>query len=141
MRVKLAVVIAVAVGLMAAVVPVWAHHSFAAEYDANKPVKLKGTVTKVEWINPHTWIHLAVKQPDGTVVNWMFEAGSPNTLIRRGVHKNALPVGTELLIEGYQARNGSNKVNGRDVTYPDGRRLVLGSSGTGAPYDEKSDAK
>ena len=140
MREKLVMAIA-AVGLIGAAVPAWAHHSFAAEYDAKKPVRFTATVTKVEWINPHTWIHLEVKNKDGSTTEWMMEAGSPNTLIRRGIHKDALPVGTELVIDGYQARNGSNRVNGREVTYPDGRRLVLGSSGTGAPDDEKLDTK
>jgi len=133
---KLAVVIAVA-GLLLNATLVFAHHSFAAEFDAKKPVKLRGTVTKMEWINPHAWIHVDVKGPDGKVVNWMIEAGTPNTLFRRGFTKNSLAPGTEILVDGYQSKDGSNRANGRDVTFPDGRKLFLGSSGTGAPYDEK----
>ncbi len=115
----------------------WAHHAFAAEFDAQRPVKFRGIVTKMEWINPHAWIHMDVKGPDGKVVSWMVEAGTPNTLFRRGFTKNSLAPGTEILVEGYQAKDGSNKANGRDVTFPDGRKLFLGSSGTGAPDDAK----
>jgi len=117
--------------------PAVAHHAFAAEFDAKKPVKLRGTVSKMEWINPHAWIHVDVKSPDGTVVGWMIEAGTPNTLFRRGFTKNSLATGTEILVDGYQAKDGSNRANGRDVTCVNGRKLFLGSSGTGAPYDEK----
>jgi hypothetical protein len=112
-----------------------AHHSFAAEFDANQPVQLKGTVAKVEWINPHTWIHLDVKKADGTTERWMIEGGTPNTLLRRGLTKASLPEGTELVVDGYKAKNGSNRANGRDVTFTDGRKMFLGSSGTGAPRD------
>jgi hypothetical protein len=114
-----------------------AHHSFAAEFDANQPVQLKGTVVKVEWINPHTWIHLDVKKNDGSMERWMIEGGTPNTLLRRGLTKNSLPEGTELVVDGYKAKNGSNRANGRDLTFPDGRKLFMGSSGTGAPRDGK----
>ncbi len=114
-----------------------AHHSFAAEFDANQPVQLKGTVAKVEWINPHTWIHLDVKKSDGSMERWMIEGGTPNTLLRRGLTKNSLPEGTELVVDGYKAKNGSNRANGRDLTFPDGRKLFMGSSGTGAPRDGK----
>ena len=118
-------------------VPVFAHHAFAAEFDAKRPVKLRGTVTRMEWINPHAWIHIDVKDPNGKAVNWMIEAGTPNTLFRRGFTKDSLTPGTEIFVDGYQSKDGSNRANGRDVTFPDGRKLFLGSSGTGAPYDEK----
>ena len=137
MRTKLAIVVA-GIGLLLRVEPVLAHHSFAAEFDAKRPVKLRGTITRMEWINPHAWIHIDVKGPDGKVVNWMIEAGTPNTLFRRGLTKDSLEPGTEILVDGYLSKDGSNRANGRDVTFPDGRKLFLGSSGTGAPYDEKS---
>ena len=120
----------------AAVVPVIAHHSFAAEFDAKKPVKLRGTVTKMEWINPHSWVHIEVKTPDGKVEQWMIEGGAPNALLRRGWNKNSLLPGTEILVEGFQAKDGANRANGRDITFPDGKKLFVGSSGTGAP-DER----
>jgi hypothetical protein len=136
MRITLAVATAVA-SLLLSAAPVFAHHAFAAEFDAKKPVKLRGTVTTMEWINPHAWIHIDVKDTDGKVVQWMIEAGTPNTLFRRGFTKDSLHQGTEILVDGYQSKDGSNRANGRDVTFPDGRKLFLGSSGTGAPYDEK----
>jgi len=132
----------VGVGLLVAAVPVVAHHAFSAEFDANRPLKLRGTVTKMEWINPHAWIHMDVKAPDGKVTSWMIEAGTPNTLLRRGFTKNSLAVGTEILVDGYQAKDLSNRANGRDVTFADGKKLFLGSSGSGAPDDGKdTDAK
>ena len=137
MRTKLAVVVA-GFGLLLSAVPVLAHHAFAAEFDAKKPLNLRGTITRMEWINPHAWIHMDVKGPDGTVVNWMIEAGTPNTLFRRGFTKDSLAVGTEIVVDGYQSKDGSNRANGRDVTFADGRKLFLGSSGTGAPYDDNS---
>ena len=115
--------------------PVLSHHAFGAEFDANKPVKLEGTVTRVEWINPHSWIHLDITQPDGSVEQWMIEGGPPNSLVRRGFTKDSLPPGTEIVVDGYQAIDGSNRANGRDLTFPDGTHLFLGSSGTGAPLD------
>src|SRR5687767_3443941 len=111
------------------------HHSFAAELDANKPVQLHGTVAKVEWINPHTWIHIDVKDATGAVTRWMIEGGTPNTLLRRGLTRKSLPEGTEVMVDGYRAKNGTNRANGRDLTFADGRRLFMGSSGIGAPRD------
>ena len=115
--------------------PASAHHAFSAEFDAAQPVTLKGTVTRMEWINPHAWIHLDVKREDGTVEKWMIEGGTPNTLVRRGFTRESLMIGTEITVEGFMARNGAKRANGRDLILPDGRRLFLGSSGTGAPKD------
>jgi uncharacterized protein DUF6152 len=129
------VVLATALSLSVGAITTSAHHSFAAEFDSNKPIQLRGTVAKVEWINPHTWIHIDVKDADGSTVRWMIEGGTPNTLLRRGLTKASLPEGTEIVVDGYRAKNGSNRANGRDVTFPDGRKLFLGSSGTGAPRD------
>ena len=112
-----------------------AHHAFAAEFDAKNPIKLRGTVAKTEWINPHTWIHIDVKRADGKVDRWMIEGGPPNALYRRGFTKDSLPVGTEILVEGFRAKDGSMRGNGRDLTFANGRKLFLGSSGTGAPRD------
>ena len=130
------VVAGAAFAVAAAAVPVIAHHSFAAEFDAKKPVKLRGVVTKMEWINPHSWIHIDVKTPDGKVEQWMVEGGAPNALLRRGWNKNSLLPGTEILVEGFQAKDGAMRANGRDITFPDGKKLFVGSSGTGAP-DER----
>jgi hypothetical protein len=130
------VVAGAAFAVAAAAVPVIAHHSFAAEFDAKKPVKLRGTVTKMEWINPHSWIHIDVKTPDGKVEQWMVEGGAPNALLRRGWNKNSLLPGTEILVEGFQAKDGALRANGRDITFPDGKKLFVGSSGIGAP-DER----
>jgi hypothetical protein len=129
---------AVAVLFLAlAVRPALAHHAFAAEFDAKKPVKLQGTVTKMEWINPHAWIHIDVKKSDGTVEEWMIEAGTPNTLLRRGFTKDSLKAGTAVVVDGYQSKDGSLRANGRDITLPNGQTLFLGGSSPGAPYDEK----
>jgi hypothetical protein len=119
--------------LFAAVLPSFAHHAFTAEFDAKKPLKLRGNVVKVELINPHSWIHIDVKNPDGTTTRWMIEGGTPNTLLRRGFTKNSLPAGTEILVDGYQAKDGSNRANGRDLTFPDGKKIFLGSSGPEGP--------
>ena len=131
---KMAMLIA-GFGILIAAVPAATHHAFSAAFDATKPVKLQGTVTKVEWINPHAWIHMDVKTPDGKVEQWMIEGGTPNTLFRRGVNKNSLPYGTAIVVDGYQAKDGTMKANGRDITLPDGRKLFIGSTGTGAPGD------
>ena len=122
-------------GLLAAVSPVWAHHAFAAEYDGKKQVHLEGVVTQMEWINPHAWIHIDVTAPDGTVTSWMIEGGSPNILLRRGFNKGSLEKGQKIAIDGFQAKDGSNRANGSNITYPDGKKLFLGSSGTGAPVE------
>ena len=136
MQTKLAVAVAgVALFLAGAGASLSAHHAFAAEFDANKPVKFKGTVTKMEWTNPHVWLHMDVKKPDGTMENWAFEAGTPNVLFRRGFTKQSLLPGIEVIIDGYQAKDGSRRANGRDLTFADGKKLFMGSSGTGAPYE------
>ncbi len=134
MRITLTFVGAV-VGSVLAAGGVLAHHAFSAEFDGNRPVTLQGTVTMVEWVNPHAWIHMDVTGEDGTVVSWMVEAGAPNAMFRRGFRKDSLPVGTEILIDGYQAKSGKNIANGRNIRLGDGRTLFMGSSGTGAPRD------
>ncbi len=123
------------IALLVLALPAAAHHAFAAEFDATKPVKLRGKITKMEWINPHAWMHLRVVDEDGNVESWMIEAGPPGALVRRGWSKHSVRPGTEVLVEGYQATDGALRANGRDVTFPDGRRLFAGSSGTGAPRD------
>ena len=126
------VIAGLAVVLVAlAAAPVVAHHAFSAEFDADRPLKLTGMVTRVEWINPHAWIHIQTAEGD----TWMIEGGTPNTLFRRGFTKNSLLTGTEIVVDGYQAKDGTNKANGRDLTFLDGRKLFMGSSGTGAPRD------
>jgi hypothetical protein len=114
--------------LLLASVPMWAQHAFAAEFDASKPVKFTGTVTKMEWINPHAWIRIDVKGADGTVTPWMIEAAAPNSLLRRGFTKASLLAGTEIVIEGFQAKDGSNRANGSVITYTDGRKLFIGNA-------------
>jgi hypothetical protein len=116
------------VALLISVLPLLAHHAFTAEFDAKKPVKLRGADAKVELINPHSWIHVDVKNADGTTTRWMIEGGTPNTLLRRGITKNSLPIGTEILVDGYQAKDGSTRANGRDITFTDGKKIFLGGS-------------
>ena len=127
---------AIAVAALFLQTPARAHHAFSAEFDANKPVHFPdAVVTKVQLINPHSWIHVDVKGPDGKVENWAIEAGSPNILMRRGITKDTVKVGQKIVVEGYQSKDGSRRANGRDLTLPDGTKLFLGSSGTGAPYE------
>lgn len=129
---KRVLVVGSAICMFLAVVPLWGHHAFSAEFDANRPVKLKGTVTQWELVNPHSWLHIDVKNEDGTVTNWMIEGGSPNALLRAGLTKSALPRGTEIIVEGYQAKDRGNLAVGKNITFADGRRMLLGSS---APPD------
>jgi hypothetical protein len=136
MQAKILTAVAVlAFGLVHTAVSLSAHHAFAAEFDANKPVTMKGTVTRMEWVNPHVWLHMDVKLPNGKVENWAFEAGTPNVLFRRGFTRKSLLPGTVVLIDGYQAKDGTRRANGRDITFEDGKKLFMGSSGIGAPYE------
>ncbi len=138
MRTKLISLVAGAGALLtAAATPVLAHHSFSAEFDANKPVKLEGTVKEFRWVNPHSWLEINVQKPDGTVEQWSVEGGAPSALLRRGWTKNTLPPGTRVVVDGYASKDGAHRANARDITFPDGKKLFMGSSGTGAP-DERS---
>jgi Family of unknown function (DUF6152) len=125
------------IGVVLATAPLWAHHSFSAEFDASRPLKLRGTVTRWELVNPHSWIHMDVKNEDGTVSNWMIEGGSPNALLRLGFTRNSLPPGTEIVVEGYQAKDGGNLAVGRNITFPDGKRMFLGGSANEPTEDKK----
>jgi hypothetical protein len=136
MRRKLSLVVAGSAFIVAAAVPAVAHHAFGAEFDANRPVLLKGKIVKIELVNPHAWIHVEIPKSDGGGTEvWMVEGGTPNTLLRRGITKQTLAIGTEVIVDGYQSKDRSNRANGRDITFPDGRKLFMGSSGTGAPRD------
>jgi hypothetical protein len=135
-----AMVVGAGLLMVLAAVPAVAHHSFAAEFDSAQPVTLNGTVTMMEWINPHAWIHLDVKKPDGTVENWAVETGNPSALVRRGFTKNSLPSGTEITVQGFRAKDGGMRANGRDLTFKNGKKLFVGSSGTGAP-DERPESE
>jgi hypothetical protein len=138
MRTKLFSLVGAGLLLSAAATPVLAHHSFAAEFDANKPVTLEGTVKEFQWVNPHSWLHINVMKPDGSVEEWAVEGGAPSALLRRGWNRNTLPPGTRVTVEGFMAKDGSHRANARDITFPDGKKMFIGSSGTGAP-DERSD--
>ena len=135
MKKKLATLVMSAGGLLLAAIvqPVWAHHAFLAEFDPAKPIELRGIVTKMEWINPHSWITIDVTRPDGVIETWEIEAGAPNAMFSRGFTRDSLPVGTQIVVRGYQARDGGRSANGRDVTLPDGQQLFLGSSRPGDP--------
>jgi len=137
MKKRLIPVIA-ALSLMASQGPALAHHAFSSEFDANAPVHLTGKVSKVAWVNPHAWIYVDVKTADGSMTTWAIEGGTPNNLFRHGINKDSLQVGTDIVVEGYQAKDKSNRANGRDLTLPSGQKLFMGSSGTGAPYDTKT---
>ena len=128
-------VVGICAWMVGTAVPVTAHHAFAAEFDADSPVEFSGTVTKVEWVNPHVWIHVDVTRDDGTMEGWAFEAGTPNVLFRRGFTRESLLPGTDVRVDGYQAKDGTNRANGRDITFVDGTKMFLGSSGTGAPWE------
>lgn len=130
---KLAVVAVVTIGMLLTTMQVWGHHSFSAEFDINKPITLKGLLTKMAWTNPHGWLYLDVKEAEGKVVNWAVELGAPNTLVRRGLRMTDFPIGTELVVEGYQAKDQTPTANGITLKFPDGRNFFAGSSGTGAP--------
>ena len=137
-RTFLGAAVAAGVLLFVVMVPAWAHHSFASEYDADMPAKIQGTVKKVEWINPHSWITIDVKNPDGTMTSWEIEAGAPNAMFRRGFNKDSLPIGTEIVVTGYLAKNGLKRINGRDLTLPDGRKLFMATSN---PFEADSEKK
>ena len=136
MKTKLTIVLAtVALILAGTAASLRAHHAFSAEFDSEKPLKFRGTISKMEWTNPHVWLHLDVKGRDGATETWAFEAGTPTVLFRRGVTKESVKIGMEVVVDGYQAKDGSHRANGRDLTFADGRTMFLGSTGTGAPYE------
>ena len=123
---KVTLLLALASGFLLSTSPVWAHHSFAAEFDVDKPIMLKGVLTQMDWVNPHGWLYIDVAQPDGTVVNWAIEASGANQLLRRGLRKTDFPIGLEIVVEGYAAKSGEPKASGQDITMADGRNFFLG---------------
>jgi hypothetical protein len=136
MKDRYSILAAAAAFLFLASVPVAAHHAFGAEFDRDAPVRLQGNIVRLEWVNPHTWIHMEIESEDGASEVWMIEGGTPNTLLRRGLRRDCLTVGTEIIVDGYQTKDHSLKrANGRDITFTDGTKIFMGSSGTGAPYD------
>lgn len=118
-----------------------AHHAFGAEFDSNRPIVLRGAVTRIEWVNPHAWFHIEVTKEDGTKEAWRIEGGTPNTLLRRGINKHSIAIGTEIVVDGYQAKDRSNSANGRNITLANGQKMFMGSSGTGAPKDGADSAE
>lgn len=138
---RTATLVTIGIGMMLLSSALRAHHAFSAEFDANNPVTLKGVVTRVDWINPHSWLYIDVKDASGKVVPWKIEMGAPNQLLRRGWNKKSLPPGTEVVVEGYRAKNGSDIANGGNVTLANGNKMFVGSSGTGAPYDTDKEKK
>ena len=134
-RITLCLLAAGLLAIAATSIPVVAHHAFGAEFDPNRPVLLRGPIVRVEWVNPHTWIHLEVTSEDGTKEVWMVEGGTPNTLLRRGLRRDYVQPGTVVVVDGYQSKDRTARANARDLTFEDGRKFFMGSSGTGAPYD------
>ena len=135
MRTRILLGTIVGLALVLAAAPLVAHHAFSAEFDSDRPIHFQGTVAKVEWINPHAWIHIDVQTDNGTTERWMIEGGNPHNLFRRGFNKDVIQIGMEIVVDGYGSKDGTQRANGRDLTLPDGRTLFMGSSGTGAPRD------